>query len=308
MVFIILKHRSESKQLKILAELDRRQALNKEDRDYLEQLRKGFEGEKIFDKKLEELNNSFLILQDLQLEVNRQTFQIDTLVLSESEIVVYEVKNYKGEYLYTDKELIHYPRQNVILNPLTQLNRTVTLLKILLQKLKVKSEVSGKVVFVHPSFVLYNSPPSTEILLPQQIDKHIRRMNKQLLSIHPTSNKLADKLLEMHKVDERFIKVPAYSFHEMEKQINCLECRSKLDKQSLRKSVCSKCDFSARNEWLIQNEVEVFVLLFPEKKVTTKHIYDWSGRFFSAQSIYKVLNRKYVQAGSKKGNFYLINQ
>ncbi|GAB2487626.1 nuclease-related domain-containing protein [Alkalibacterium psychrotolerans] len=298
----------ESKQLKILAELQRRQGLNKEDSDYLEQLLKGFEGEKIFDEKLESLNTEYLILQDLQLEVNRQTFQIDTLVLSESKIVVYEVKNYQGEYVYSDKELIHFPRGNVILNPLTQLNRSVTLLKILLQKLNIKSEVSGKVVFVNPSFVLYNSPPSKEILLPQQIEKHIRRLNSHSISIGSASNKLADKLLEMHKVDERFIKVPAYSFEGLIKQVNCLECRSEMVRQSLRKSVCSKCDFGARNEWLIQNEVEVFVLLFPEKKVTTTHIHDWCGRFFSAQSIYKVLSRKYVQVGSKKGNFYVIDQ
>lgn len=303
-----MKHRRESKQLKILAELGRRQALSKEDCDYLVQLRKGLHGERLFDKNLEELNNNFLILQDLQLEVNRQTFQIDTLVITESEVFVYEVKNYQGEYVYSAKELVHYPRQSVILNPLTQLNRTVTLLKILLQKLNIISEVSGKVVFVNPSFVLYNSPPSKEILLPQQIDRHINSLNNHPKSNLETQRKLTEKLLEMHKVDERFIKIPDYSFHEMARQVNCIECCSKMVKQSLRKSRCSKCDFSALNEWLIQNEVEAFVLLFPERKLTTKHIYDWCGGFYPLQTIYGVLKRKYVQVGNKKGKQYIIGQ
>lgn len=238
--------------------------------------------------------------------MNRQTFQIDTLVLSDTEAFVYEVKNFQGEYVYNEKELVHYSHQSVILNPLTQLNRTVTLLKILLQKNNITKEVCGKVVFINPSFVLYNAPPSKEILLPQQLDKHITQLNSRLPFLSSTTKSLSEKLLKWHKVDERFIKVPDYSFDEMTKQVNCLKCSSKMVRQSLRKSVCSRCDFSALNEWLIQYEIEACVLLFPEKKVTTKLINDWCGRFFSAQNIYLVLKRKYVQAGSKKGNFYLV--
>lgn len=305
---MIVKHRNESKQLKILAELDRRQALTKEDSEYLKQLQKGFSGEKLFDEKLGLLNRNYLVLQDLQLEVNRQTFQIDTLVLSDTEVFVYEVKNFQGEYVYNEKEFIHYSYQSVILNPLTQLNRTVTLLKILLQKNNLKKEVSGKVVFMNPSFVLYNAPPSKEILLPQQVDKHISQLNNRVPFLSPASKSLSEKLLKWHKVDERFIKIPDYSFDEIAKQVNCLKCSSKMVRQSLRKSVCSKCDFSALNEWLIQYEIEACLLLFPEKKVTTKLIHDWCGSFFSTSTIYNVLKRKYVQIGSKRGTYYFKNQ
>ncbi|MCC5889743.1 MAG: NERD domain-containing protein [Alkalibacterium sp.] len=288
-----------------MSQLQRRNGLSKEDSDYLRQLQKGFEGEVSFDKKLEGLNDDYLILHDLQLEVNRQTFQIDTLVLSETGIVVYEVKNYQGEYIFAEKEFRSYPYNSVILNPQIQLSRAITLLKILMQTLKIESELSAKVVFVNPTFVLYNCPPDSDVLMPQQIGHHISQMNKQSRPDKSAQKKLAKKFLSLHKTDERFMKQPAYSFKELNKQVTCLECQSILTKRSRRKSTCLQCGFHELNAHIIKYEIESVRLLFPELKLTTSLIYDWCGAYFSDDSIERVLKKYFVQIGSNKGRYYI---
>lgn len=61
--------------------------MSKQDQYNLYTLNKGFEGELQFDALLEKLTCDCLILNDLILSLNNQTFQIDSLVNLESSAV-----------------------------------------------------------------------------------------------------------------------------------------------------------------------------------------------------------------------------
>lgn len=95
---MIIKHRDEPVDLKLLRYLDLRMNVSeKEKKNYLN-LEKGFQGELQFDVWLEKLSGDKLILNDLLLETNNTTFQIDTLLVSQDTVYLFEVKNYQGDF------------------------------------------------------------------------------------------------------------------------------------------------------------------------------------------------------------------
>ena len=78
------KSRTESTELLILRSLNTRITLSDKDKQHYFNLKKGYEGEVMFDSETEKLQCECLILNDLLLKLNNTTFQIDTLIISET--------------------------------------------------------------------------------------------------------------------------------------------------------------------------------------------------------------------------------
>lgn len=75
------KERTKSEELVAMTSLNKRTMLSEESRIHYYGLKKGYEGEVMFDKLTEQLKCECYILNDLLLKVNNKTFQIDTLLL-----------------------------------------------------------------------------------------------------------------------------------------------------------------------------------------------------------------------------------
>ncbi|WP_369413997.1 nuclease-related domain-containing protein [Aquibacillus saliphilus] len=120
------KSRTKSKELAILKLLHMRMNLTIKDKQHYLNLQKGYQGEELFDTLTEKLQCECLVLNDLLLEVNSTTFQIDSLIITQEKIYLYEVKNYEGDYLYESDKLFKKPRLEVI-NRLHQLSRSESL-------------------------------------------------------------------------------------------------------------------------------------------------------------------------------------
>lgn len=54
---------------------------------------------------LEDLSCDHINLSDLVLEINRQRFQIDSLIVTGKGLYLYEIKNYQGDYIYENNEI-----------------------------------------------------------------------------------------------------------------------------------------------------------------------------------------------------------
>ncbi|MFS0864225.1 nuclease-related domain-containing protein [Fredinandcohnia sp. 179-A 10B2 NHS] len=59
---------------------------------------KGYQGEVLFDQMMQSLSIEHLILNDLLLEVGNTHFQIDSLLIRQNKIHLYDVKNFEGDY------------------------------------------------------------------------------------------------------------------------------------------------------------------------------------------------------------------
>lgn len=122
------KIRIESDLLKILRSLNTRSELSNEVKKYYFNQEKGFTGEVQFDLLTTKLKNDCYILNDLQLEFNNNSFQIDTVMIYQSTVYLIDVKNYEGNYYYENGNF-YIMSGDEIKNPLDQLKRSKNLFR-----------------------------------------------------------------------------------------------------------------------------------------------------------------------------------
>lgn len=92
---MIIKPYKESNVLQIFSLLTPRMKWGKDTLQYYTSLKKGVEGEKKFADLLNGLKKNWLILHDLLLEHNNSLFQIDTLIITENLIHLFDVKYFQ---------------------------------------------------------------------------------------------------------------------------------------------------------------------------------------------------------------------
>src|SRR5919199_432536 len=97
---MIFKERLESLELKLLWSLDVRADLIETERQRFHNLAKGYEGEVMFDSLTEKLECENFLLNDLLLEFSGNKFQIDTLMVTQDPLYLFDVKNYEGDFYY----------------------------------------------------------------------------------------------------------------------------------------------------------------------------------------------------------------
>src|SRR5690625_35276 len=201
---MIYKPRTKPKELTILELLNKRTELTSKDHKHYFSMKKGYEGEVKFDELLtDKMQCDCLILNDLLLEVNNTTFQIDSLIIKQEKIFFYEVKNFEGDYYYENGKLFKRPKYE-ILNPLDQLNRSDSLLRQLLLSLGFKPQIDASVVFINPEFTLYQAPLDKPIIYPTQLRNYIQSLNSNPSKLTIRHKKLADQLTALHQTESPY--------------------------------------------------------------------------------------------------------
>ena len=225
-MLVAFKERTEPIILTKLRILNKRLELSDEEKKYLSYLEKGYKGELHFDAMTEKLTSSCLILNELLLEVEKTTFQIDTLIIFAGTLYLFEIKTTQGDYLYKQDGLTSITTGVSIKNPLDQINRSKLLFKKLLNQLGYNFPIKASVVFVNPEFTLYHAHPDLPFIFPTQINRLIDNLNNQPGTVSSNHKKLASKLVSLHQTESSFNKLPAFHYDELKKGITCMECDS----------------------------------------------------------------------------------
>lgn len=295
------KTRSVPKELQILEVLHTRMELQEHDRQRYLSLKKGLEGEMLFDSHTRQLNLDCLVINDLLLQINNITFQIDTLLIADS-IYFYEIKNFEGDFYLKDNRL--YNNLNFELNnPLTQLTRTESLLRQLLQSLGINTNIHSFVVFINPEFTLFQAPIDKPIILPTQINRYMKRLNSLNSKITQKHKTLANKLISLHLEQSPYTKLPDYTYEHLKKGTVCHICKSFDINVEGRSCICGKCGNTQLVTETVLRSVEEFKLLFPEEKITTRGIHEWC-RIFSKKRISRILNSHYKSIGINRWVYF----
>lgn len=301
------KTRVESKELMMLRSLNTRMELAAEDQKYYLNLKKGYEGEVMFDHKTAHLDGKFYILNDLLLKNDHTTFQIDSLFITQRLLIPFEVKNFDGDYYYENGDFHLYSTRKKIKNPLHQLDRGETQLRDLLQKQGFHIPVSGYLIFINPEFTLYQSPFNKKIIYPTQLIRLLNELSSLPSKLNGQHRQIADFLLQSHMTDSPFSQVPSYGFEQQRKGLTCSVCQSfdvKVE-ASTNKIVCVDCGFEEKIDLAIVRKAEELKLLFPNKKITTNLVYEWCGEFESKKVIRRVLKDNYKVVGKVKYTHFL---
>ncbi|WP_186575941.1 nuclease-related domain-containing protein [Aquibacillus kalidii] len=305
---MIRKMRSKPKELELLGCLDSRSELmDKDAQSYLNSLQ-GFDGECEFDKLLSEAldGKCSIVLNDLLLEHNGTMFQIDSLVITPQKIIVFEVKNYKGDF-YAQGEQWFSKSGTEIKNPLHQLRRCEAMLRQLLQSLRINLLIESHLIFINPEFYLYQAPIDPPIVFYPQISRYLKQLNNGLIGnvISAKQEKLASKLLSLHIEESPFTRLPDYEYSEVRKGILCPECHNGLTAFPRLKLLCEKCGHVERIDAGIIRSVREFQILFPKRKITTNSIFEWCDVVESKLTIRRVLQKEMKQQGQGQHCYYI---
>lgn len=268
--------------LQIMEAIEARMALQSDGRRYLESLRKGYEGEVQFIRKLSALRCPHILLNDLLLHPKFSgQIQIDSLLIIKDSIVLYEVKNYSGNWTYGTENFKNDAME--IPNPMIQALRTKNNFKQLIRECGYTNiNVEVCVVFIHPEFTLYNAPFNKNMVFHSQISNHISYLEKSAKPISWLFDDLIT-ILETVKLPPEIFKrqIPPYEYAHLKKGIRCEKCNQILQRKSQRVSYCSICKNNSYNNDGVVRAIEEFRLLFPDKKLTGRLLMDWTDNSLS---------------------------
>lgn len=301
---MIYKKRSEPVVLTMLEILNSRMVLDYKWRGRLLGRRSGHNGEFQLDGHTVDLGDKLLVLNDIKLATldESTTFQIDTLIVSANAVFIYEVKNHRGSY-YVENERYYNEWDKEILDPAYQIGKAGTYLRQLLKSMGFDFEVQAWVVFINPSFQLYQAPRSLPFLLAGQLPEHFQDLKKRATRYHPQQAALAQWLAKIHITKPRIDDLPEYDYDNLRKGITCSQCRSLdvfLQKYSCH---CARCGFQEKTTFAIRRNIEEYRLLFPDRKVTTSEITTWCS-VPSRQQVSRVLRKHYRLHGQTHAAHY----
>lgn len=262
------KARTEPDELKILRFLNLRMELVEKDKKRFRNLVKGFEGEVMFDSLTEKLQCPSYVLNDLLLETNNSKFQLDTSIIFQEKISLFEVKNYEGDFYFEDGKFYTISKKE-IQNPLHQLERSESLLRQLLQNLGYKIPIEAYVVFINFAFFLYQAPLNKSIIYSNQLPQFMKNMNRHSSNLNSRNMKLAERLVSLHQIELPYDRLPPYKFSQLRKGLLCKKCYSFLLYVKGYKVICNECGCEELVDSAVLRGVQEIKMLFPEKKITT---------------------------------------
>ncbi|MCF6137913.1 nuclease-related domain-containing protein [Pseudalkalibacillus berkeleyi] len=300
-----MKVRTVPEELQILRALNYRKLLSNKDKNKYINAEKGYEGECKFDEWLSPLISGKIVLNDLLLEYNNSIFQIDSLLLTTENIILFEVKNFEGDYYINGSEW-YSMKGKVINNPLHQLHRNTVLLRGLLNESGLKLQIEPQLIFMNPLFQLYQAPIEPPIIFPNQLIRYRAILKKDRSFINDKMKKIAKHLLSLHLDKNPNSRSPKYHYNELQKGTICPSCHQMYRELTKTILVCGSCGGTEHYEPAILRTIADHQLLFPDKKITTDEIHQWSGKTVSKITIRKLLNKNFKQVKCGPSTYYEI--
>lgn len=288
---MIIKQREKSQKLKILEILAIRSELSSEDEITFQKQRKGYEGEVLFDELTANYLKDSVVINDFTFKVNGHTCQIDTLVVNDGRIAIYEIKNYEGRYRYISDRFILVANELELLDPLVQANRAQILMKQLLIQSKLNCSCESFAVFMHPNCTVYQDCPNDRVLLPSLFTYHFKKRSGPNKREFKQAVLFAEKLLTHNCEGLIYGELPKYTLTDLEKGIYCQSCNAAIRKLKGRTCICEKCQHLESG---LDNAVRHILekqLLFPEIPLRTLGCYNWCGGIHSKYRIRAALKK-----------------
>ncbi|MCM3570748.1 nuclease-related domain-containing protein [Neobacillus mesonae] len=232
--------------------------------DYLN-AEKGYDGELMFDQLTDKLHGERIVLKDLLLKTSSTYFQIDSVIISQWKVDLFEVKNYEGDYFSESGKFFKVPKREVK-NPFNQLERNTSLMRQWLNQHGFQIEVKGWVTFVNPEFSLFQAPLNFPVILPSQLNRFMRNLDLQPSRLNNIHKKIAETLISNHHEKSPYTQLPAYELGLLKKLISCPKCLHFMILMGRNKCICNNCSYIEKINSSVLRIVGNHQLLFPSSK------------------------------------------
>lgn len=269
---------------------------------YLERLERGFEGENEFSEILASYNTCTSI-HDFTFEIDGSTRQIDTVFLSNNECILFEVKNYIGDFIYKEDEFYVYHNMQKIPSPVRQLDDATEKFRELLYRLDIRRSVRKFVVFINEEFHLYNAPDHLSIITRAQLRRALNNLTRHQQVANSATLNLKDTLLKLNIKDTRPTQV-LYHYDDLKKGLFCYRDGAVLESYNRVTLVCPTCGSKISVKDAVLQSAQDFYTLFPRENLTIPTLYDFSGRILSKYNLRKVLFEACERHSQARGTYY----
>lgn len=299
---MLMKKRAQSITHLILESLNNRAELSF---DVNQNQVKGYEGECLFDQYINHSQQTGFIINDLLLSTKHTYYQIDSLLIFNKNIHIYEIKNYTGSYTVKDGTLFAESGHS-IQNPVDQVQRKKVYFHNFLLNSGYRYTISTYTAYVNPDFYIYSMPRTDSILFHRQIEKHFQylpQQSKKKSSIQQ-NEKLSEYIISKHHANYRPNNIPAYTFHDLKKGVVCQICASFEASNTRSFRTCLSCGFKERINDAIRRSIFEFQVLFPEMKITVENITLWCNNLYTKYRVQRLLRSEFTLHGKGTSSYY----
>ena len=275
--------------------------------DQLEELyaiwKQGYIGEKEFSEILNE-QKSETWLHDLQFK-NYNQVQLDFIVVTDEAIILFEIKNYTGDYYYENGKLFRstgYVAKDLI----HQFEVSDKTLKRIVKKYKIDRKVISYIVFINPTFTLYGDLRSRiNILLYSELHKLKDMFGANFK--YDENVWICKKLKSLHQpFITSYLYFEKVEFSKVIGGLKCISCNKIIEPSEIfnvRKYVkCKKCGtISSRYSIVLQSLKELYLL--KGEPFSINEAEKWTG--VSNSAIKRILYKKFKRIGNYKNSKYV---
>lgn len=276
--------------------------LNDDFENYLSRLERGFHGENEFSKKLAAYNE-YAHVYDFTFEIDGSMRQIDALLLFNNECVLFEVKNYIGDFIYKNDEFYTYYTMQKISSPIRQLDDAAEKFSELLYRLGIRRSVRKFVVFINEEFHLYQAPDHQSIITRPQLRRSLNQLTRHQRPANSATLELKDTLLKLNIKDTRPAKV-LYQYEDLKKGLFCYKDGAVLKNYNRVTLICPTCGNKTSIKDAVLQSAQDFNTLFPREKLTIPALYDFSGGLLSKYNLRKALFEACERHSQARGTYY----
>lgn len=282
---------------------DRTETFSEQLEEQYNLLKQGYEGEEKFSRILNTFEVAWWI-HDLQLK-NSNQIQYDVLVVTDEEIIQFEVKNFTGDYYYENHKL-YRSSGYVAKDLLNQFEVSNEALKKIVKQYNINRKVKSYIVFINPTFTLHGDlRKRVNILLVSELYKL-----KDMLSDnfkYEENKRIYEKLQSLHQPfltsHKYFEKV---EFSKVRGGIRCTNCHKIMNPENMynvRKYItCARCNsVHLRNDLIIHALKELYLL--KEAPFSIGEAEKWTG--VSKSTIKRTLYRNFQRIGMSKSTKYI---
>lgn len=236
-------------------------------------------------------------------------FECDLLLLTNSGVEMFEIKNYNGHFVYENGDC---KLNNRVLpdNPITQTKRNIRKLKSILHRIDSTIQVSGTLVFIgeHNSVEIKSSVSDIQIVSRNQFRDFIQKMAAVDDDVYyPINHQRMIKQLEHFEDMNYFVPKPLESaeMDSLRKGIYCAKCHC-FDIELKKLYIHCPCGYTEIREIGILRTIYEYSVLTMKRQITYREAYDFIDGQAGNKYLIKIMKKYLKFIDKNKYSYYDI--
>lgn len=272
----------------------------------LKRLESGYDGEVRFAQLLHQnLPTSKASFFSINLELSGSESQFDCIHMARQKLYHFEIKNYQEDFYMDGEKWFHRSSKKEIRNPLHQLNRSDILLKEYLSTQSLSLSVESFVIFIHPTFHLYQSRMQNPIIYYSQLQRLMKHLQTLPAPQTQQLQQMKRSLAKAHRDVSKYDHKPTYDYHSLKKGVYCRTCYGTLNHLNNKQCYCKKCELAEDIQETLLRHIHTFQFLFPDNVLSVGVIFDWCDGVFSKKQIRRILSNYFTLIKQGRSSFYI---